>query len=750
MIAKEWDVYQPDPGKVEELTAKYGISKVLAKMLINRGYDTVEKAQDIVNPKLSMLHNPFLLPDMQKVVERVRLAVERKEPILIYGDTDADGIAGVTVLKQALDKYHAITHWYVPQNQGYGLHNDSIKEYADKGVKVIITTDCGVTGIDEIAYANKLGVEVLITDHHIPADKLPEAFAILNPRLTTSKYPFNELSGCGLAYKLAEALHFSYNSEFYNKEMVVVDIETTGLDAQGNEILELAALKCINFVPVDEFQSLIKPVSPIPAEMTKIHGITDEMCVSAPGVKEALIKFVEYIGDRNIVAHNGKAFDLVFINAWLKKSGLQELNNQVVDTLQLSKSLLPLKSHSLGNLVNTFSLPPFRHHRAMADCYATNSVFHQLVWVQINQKTGNPLEYLDLVALGSIADAVSMTGENRVLIREGLSLLLRSPRICVKMILEHCDLQDKKILTTRQISWLVTPFLNAAGRLGKANIVIEFLLTDNRAEAQALFANILDLNNRRREMQNTALRKLLLVIEAEYDLKKDKIIVLNTTGIEPGISGVIANQLVQRYYRPVIILISDNNVVRGNARAPTNIDVLKLISECAPLLNRYGGHRSAAGLELPKENVDKFVKGICAAAERMIDLRQVRPVIQVDDELEWDNITPKLLDDINTIEPYGVGNAFPVFKVCNTSIKNHAIVGREKLHLRMEFDAGPQKIEGIARGMGFLGYEISKSTKLDIVFQIETNVSEDSVRLILLDFKPSGGWKNNIYEEIEL
>ncbi len=749
MIAKEWKILTHDNNKIKVLTDKFCISPLLAKLLINRGYITIEEISAILNPKIGILNNPFLLSDMEKVVERVRTAIEKQERILIYGDTDADGITGVTVLKQGLSQYRADTLWYVPQSQGYGLYKDAIGEHSKLGVKLIITVDCGITGIEEISYANSLGIDVIITDHHMPAETLPKAFAIVNPRLVTSKYPFSELSGCALAYKLIEALYFSYNSNLYNREMTVVDIETTSLKPAAGEICEIAAVKFKNFVITEEFQSLIKTKNGIPAELTSIHGITDEMCKTSPAVDEVLKKFKNFAGQSAIVAHNAE-FDIGFINFYLEKTLNEKLSNEIVDTLSISRRLLPVKSHGLESLVSTLGLGTFLHHRAGEDCHATLELYRQLTWLELNQSTESPKQYLDLVVLGSIADAVSMKGENRLIINEGLSLLLKSQRICMKMILENCQLQDKQILTTRQISWLVTPFLNAAGRLGKANSVIYFLLTDNRAEAQKLFTNILELNTRRREMQHSALRKLLQIIDTEYDLRKDKIIVLPTTGIEPGISGIIANQLVQRYYRPVIILITDDKIVRGNARSPTNIDVLHLIHECSMHLNRFGGHRSAAGLELIHDNIDKFVECIKKVADKQISLDQIKPVLGIDEELKWGDINPKLISDINQLEPFGVGNDYPVFLIRDCQIRGHNLVGRDGLHLRLEFEGNHQKVEGLARGMGFMGYELSRQTKIDIVFQVETNVPSDIIRIILLDFKPSTGWKTNIYEEIEL
>jgi len=227
---KKWECYEIDEEKVEKIARKYNVSKLLAKILINRDLVEDDKVNIFLNPTRRDFHNPYLMPDMDKAVDRIIKAIENKEKIIIYGDYDVDGITSITVLKKFLLDRNAIVTEYIPDrlDEGYGLNKEAIKKIVDTGNKLMITVDCGISGIEEIEYANSLGIETIVTDHHEPGEILPNAIAVVDAKRKDNKYPFNQLAGVGVVFKLIQAIGQRLNLEEkeYLKYLDIVCIGT--------------------------------------------------------------------------------------------------------------------------------------------------------------------------------------------------------------------------------------------------------------------------------------------------------------------------------------------------------------------------------------------------------------------------------------------------------------------------------------------------------------------------------------------
>lgn len=747
-LSKNWKIKESDPKLIEQISQELRISSTLSRLLINRGNKDIRTSKTFIDPKLAGLSNPFLLPDMDKAVERIRSAISKKEKILVYGDTDVDGVTSVTILYRVLSSMGADISWYVPDEQGYGLHKEIILKYAAENIKLLITVDCGINANSEIDIANFSGMDVIVTDHHLPTGTLPEAHAVVNPQCSNDNHVFKDYAGCAIAFKLAQALHWSQR-EYYNRELVVVDIETTGLNPQINEIVEIGAIKIKNFVAMGQFQSLVKTEKSIPAEISKIHGILDEDCKEAPSIKEVLKKFIDFAGDAILVSHNSE-FDLGFIKNYANKCLNFQITNETIDTLAMSKNMFNFKSNSLRNLAMSLDLSSVPAHRAIADCMTTVELIQRIMTVKYNDTETLYENYLDLVALGSIADVVSMVGENRVLVKYGLEFLAQSKKLSLRMLLEHCGFKDETKLTSKQISWSVVPLLNAAGRLNKAQVVIEFLLSEDRASAQKSLIAMVKLNDTRRELQKSLFKKFQNLIETQYNLDEERIIVLVTQYTESGISGIIANQLVQRYGRPIIILTINKEMVRGCARAPASIDILNLLSKCKNLLSRYGGHYSAAGFDLPIENLERFTQQVKVYAEELVN-KPVKADIEIDQEIEFSSINDELMKDIFALEPYGRNNPYPTFLLKNVELRNFTAVGMNRMHLLVTLRKEGQSMDALGRELGFLDFELEKTKCIDIVFQIEPPRKDDkTIKFSLLDLRPNNTVWESVSDEIEL
>ena len=227
---KKWECYEVDESKVKELAQKYNINEILAKILVNKN---LTKKQDIdlfINPTRKDFHDPFFMPDMEIAVERILKAIDNKEKIMIYGDYDADGITSITVLKSYLEERGLEVSSYIPNriNEGYGLNKKAIEKIYNDGYRLMITVDCGITGAEEIDYANSLGIETIITDHHEPAEEIPKAVAVVDAKRKDNKYPFNQLAGVGVVLKLIQAISIKLNLEEkeYLKYLDIVCIGT--------------------------------------------------------------------------------------------------------------------------------------------------------------------------------------------------------------------------------------------------------------------------------------------------------------------------------------------------------------------------------------------------------------------------------------------------------------------------------------------------------------------------------------------
>lgn len=227
---KKWEIYQTNEEKVEELQKKYKLNKLLSTLLTNRGIIEEAEITKFLNPKRSDFYDPFGMPDMEKAVERILKAIEKKEQIIIYGDYDVDGITSVTVLKSFLEERGIQVNVYIPNrlNEGYGLNKTAMEEIAKQGNKLMITVDCGITAVEEVEYAKTFGIETIVTDHHEPAETLPDALAVIDCKRKDNKYPFRELAGVGVAFKLAQAISMKMNLEEkeYLKYLDIVAIGT--------------------------------------------------------------------------------------------------------------------------------------------------------------------------------------------------------------------------------------------------------------------------------------------------------------------------------------------------------------------------------------------------------------------------------------------------------------------------------------------------------------------------------------------
>ncbi len=747
-MTKKWTVKKPDPRQVKSLALALGVSETLAALLVNRNLDSAARARRFLQHDLSSLHNPFLLPDMEKAVVRVRQAIDKKEKILVFGDRDVDGVTSITVLVRTLKSLGADVIWTVPSNEGYGLHNSLLQKYRDEGASLVITVDCGTSAIDEIRFANSIGMEVIVTDHHHPPETLPEALAIVNPNLKHSRYPMKELAGCLTAFKFAYALMFSYNRTF-NQEFIVFDLETTGLSPMQNEILEIGAICVRNFLPVKQFHSLVKPSAPIHPDATKVHGITDEMVKNSPNLKDVLPQLMDFIGPRTIVAHNAK-FDLSFLQVGLKKHLDREFNNPSIDTLSLSRECFSQPSYALGALAKSFGIEMDQAHRSIDDCRATLELFKKIEEHRDPRLQFFLEDQLDVVTLGTIADVVPLLEENRAVVKNGLPRLLQTRKVGLRKLIQEAGLLPKppryggdavsaappSIPSAKDVAWGVTPLINAAGRFGKADLAVKLLLTNSEDEAIDLLIQIVKLNEERKKLQKKNNDKFFALAEEQCDLKNDRLLFVVAEGLEHGVSGIVASQFVREFGRPAVLLIKDGESATGSSRSIPNFNVVEALAECKDLLVKYGGHPAAAGLTVQNANIEALRARLKEIGQNQLDDSALMAQIDVDLELDFDQVTTDFIQEISKLEPYGQGNPLPVFALRGVRCEDASLVGAQKNHLRLKLsNMADKQLGAIGWRMDNLLAECKKGERLDVCFGLEINTWENrqSAQLVLND-----------------
>ena len=582
-IEKRWVVKpQGNPEAVAAMAAATGISPVLANLLVQRGIDTLEKAKKFFNPQLSDLHDPFLMKDMDKAVERVERAVRNREKIMVYGDYDVDGTTAVALVYKFLRQIgHKDLLFYIPDRytEGYGISTKGIDHAARKGATLIIALDCGIKAIEKVDYAKRKGVDFIICDHHLPAEEIPRAVAVLDPKRTDCSYPFDELSGCGVGFKL--------------------------------------------------------------------------------------------------------------VQAYCQKNGI-----------------------------------PFQ---------------------QIE-----PL--LDLLAVSIASDIVPLVDENRILAHYGLLRLNASPSKGLLSIIKICGL-DRHNITIDDIVFKIGPRINAAGRMrmdendenaapSGGYAAVNLLIEGNESLAEE-FGSVIDgFNQDRKCIDRSVTQEAHDFIEAHAELKAAKSTVIYNPRWMKGIVGIVASRLIETYYRPTVVLTMSNGFVTGSARSVPGFDLYQAIESCSDLLENFGGHMYAAGLTMRPERVEEFTRRFNAYVEENIDPITLQPLVEIDSELFFSNITPAFRRDLNRFQPFGPGNPAPVF--VTRGVVSHGetkLVGADCEHLRMDL-MQRQKPNTTIQTIAFqqpTHYEwIRAGHPIDVCYQIVENHYRGSVsvQLRIKDIKP--------------
>lgn len=574
MTKKIWTKPQPLPGFKDSrspLPQRLGITPVVADILRQRGIEAEEEIMEFLRPSLLNLNSPFAFREMARAIERLEQARAQEEKILIYGDYDVDGVTSTALLYKVLTDLGFKAVAYIPSrmDEGYGLHKDAITKALQANVKVMITVDCGITAVDEVEYARSQGIDIILTDHHEPPDSLPQAYAILNPKVKDSGYPFRELAGVGVAFKLAQAL---------------------------------------------------------------------------------------------------------------------------LERLEEGKS----------------------------GAYAV-------------------LEILDLAALGTIADLVPLTHENRTIVAYGLRQMENTIHLGLRTLLEECGLWGKP-LKAGQIAFMVAPRINAAGRMDSARAGLELLLTGHEERAVELARFLSRENALRQDTEKEIFAEAVEILEKN---PMPRVIVLSGKNWHHGVIGIVASRLVERYYRPVFLIAEEEEIGKGSARGIGGYHVLDELKAQAELLEKFGGHSQAAGFSLKLETIPLLREALNQAALHLPE-EIFYERIRVDQCVPLEVLDASLLHDLEHLAPFGFGNPSPVLAGRDYPLYMADTVGKDHAHLKCMF--GPQgEWEGIAFRKGEELANILGSATVDVAFGLDWNTFRgvQSIQLMLKDIQPQASWQED-------
>lgn len=574
MRRKKWVVSKGNKENAALVSSELGIDPLAALIVSSRGFENTDELADFFDADAPLSIDPFSIKDMDKAAERINRAIDDFEMICVFGDYDADGVTSTALLYSFLESRGANVIRYIPDriDEGYGLNIKAIDELKARGVHLIVTVDNGATAVDEIAHAYEIGLEVVVSDHHKVGDILPRCEAVVDPHRPDCPSVFKEMSGVGVAFKLACAID--------------------GFDEDA--ILE---------------------------------------------------------------------------------------------------------------------------------------------------------EYGELVALGTIGDVVSVTGENRVMVRRGISYINEHPGIGIAALIEAAGISGKEI-TSSSVAYTLCPRINAAGRMGSADKALELLLCDDPDEAEYLAKEIASMNASRQVTENEIFRSALALIQSSPSLAKDKIIVVDGENWHQGVIGIVAAKLTERFGRPAVVISRSGDTAKGSCRSIPGFSIYEAIEAVSDCLTHYGGHTLAAGVGLKSENIDLFRRKINDYAEdsEMPFAEQI-----IDCRITLQSVNLGVLSAISSIEPFGSCNPQPVFGLFGVKIEEINGISEGK-HTRLIVSKNGFRLGAVYFGLAEKRFPFEQGDTVDLAVNLEQNVynGEMRVSVVIRGIRPSVTDEEKVLSAISL
>jgi single-stranded-DNA-specific exonuclease len=686
----KWEKKEIPQDLVKQMAAQYGCDLLTASILIRRGLIHGEEIRYFLEADSRHLRNPFELPGMEDAVDRILAAKEEGEKVLVFGDRDVDGITSTVLVVGFLRSQGMDVSWRLPMgDEPYGLSSKAIEEFAKESGTLIITVDCGISNRREIQEAQAQSIDVIVTDHHNPQEELPGALAMVNPKLADSAYPFKDLAGCGVAYKLIAALRFALKSELYGQSICLLNIRPS------NDAYTIEIAKMRNLVVVDR---LVETVIPGMVSITDTRlpsflegqqilvwdgGLQQKMLAKmfGPGVEVQMLDIAPEIG-KEIPAVAGKS-------------------------LLRGKELSRIARYSSKDL-------------SEVDVFI--SLFTSFIQRREKHFTAEDEADLQLVSIGTVADIMPLKDENRIMVRSGLEALQKGPRSGISDLLFKLGLAGRRLGTT-DLAWSVGPAINAAGRMGNPAKAVELFLEQDLLKRERLVGELIAMNEERKKLGQDAWTRVEPLAEAGLKTYAGKLALAYGQEIYRGITGIMANRLVNRFKVPALVVSFGEDTLTGSLRSVKGYDLRSLLEPCAELFIDWGGHNYAAGFSMERDKWEPFLKRLERLCVTMELMATDEESIAIDAELPHRYLTPDILKVIDHFEPYGTGNEPLMFMARALKIRDISFMGKtEAKHVKLTLDAGAYKWPGVYwQAAEKVKRDFDINDTVDLVFRVSRN-----------------------------
>ena len=706
----KWEKKEISPEKVKEIAEKYGCDLLTASILARRGLFQGEAAMFVLEDDVRHLRNPFGLPDMEDAVERILAAREEGEKVMIFGDSDVDGITGTVLLTRYLKSLGMDVCWRIPAgDEPYGLSMNAVEKFAAEYGTLIITVDCGISRNAEIKRANELSVDVIITDHHEPQGELPEALAIINPKMKDSKYGFRDLSGCGVAYKLVTALRFALKNELYNQPICLLNTRPVN-DAWTIEIAKMRNLIVIG--------TLVETIIPgmVSISNTRLPSFLEGQQIlvwDAPLQKRVLKKLfgagVE-VGMLDIAPEIGRAIPQTAEKSLLRIKELSKIARYSDKELT-----------ELDVFVNLF-----------------NSFIRSREDLNGKEETAD----LQLAALGTIADIMPLVDENRIIVRKGLESLKSKPQPGIAELLFKLELAGRRF-NAKDISWKLCPAINAARRMGHPEKAMALLFEETPSARDILAKELIELNEDRKSLEEEVWTIAEPLAGKSLPHYNEKLVLVCGEKINKGVTGLMAQRLTRRFNVPALAVSINGDTYTGSLRSARGYNVCALLEQCEDLFIDSGGHEFAAGFTMEKTNWNSFLNRLQSVIQTIeFTEDEGEQIIPVDAELPLSFLTPDIFKTVDLFEPYGKENVPLTFLARKLTVKDINFIGKtESKHLKMTLDTGKIKWPALywQAADKVINHEFELDDKVDLVFNVSRDWYKEmeTPQIIITDLKKS-------------
>lgn len=711
----KWIKKEASQSQIRAVAKRFDLDLLTASILVRRGLAEPSDILWFLEDDPRYLHNPFLFESMEDAVDRILNAVDDGEKVLVFGDRDVDGVTGTTLLVNALRELSLEVSWRLPgQSDPYGLSIAAIDEFAAAEGTLIVTVDCGISNHAEVEHAASLGIDVIVVDHHLlKAEAPPAAIAVINPKLEGSGYPFRDLAGCGVAWKLVSALKLA-RSGIYKQSIALLNVRPLPAPEGGNESYLVEAVRLTNLVETARVRETIVP------------GMVDFSST----------RLLPFLQGRQILVWDSELQKRLFRKAFgsgveLECGDARDEIGEVIPSTK-GKSLLRLREASK---VGRYSQGDFEEIDVFASIFVS-AALRKAEWFG-----DDDFVRLQLVALGTVADIMPLRGENRILVKKGLEALNRKPRVGLSELLVKTQLIGKKLGAT-EVSWQLTPVINAAGRMGSAEVAVELLLSEDRATRERLAEELVAMNVERRRLGGEGWDLVYPLARESFEAHGERLVVVGSPDINRGITGIIASRVAGTFNVPAVVacfmpkgpVVASMRSARGFALAP-------FLEHSADLFIDYGGHDAAAGFSLLPERWPEFLER-ARDFSATIELAEPEETVAVDAELPHDFLRPEIMGTTERFEPYGEGNPPLVFLSKEVPIVAADIVGKqEKAHLKLTLDFGKHPWPALLwNGADRLGRDFAVKDKIDLVYKVTINRwnGQEQPQIEIIDARRSG------------